>query len=91
VAKRRLWRKILIVVVITFSILLIVGSIASYKFINLWPWDIFLNRLTEAQIEQKLSAFKRNYPKVIKGNWEPSSFHMSKLMRQEVDNLKNLE
>jgi hypothetical protein len=88
--KRKIWKKILMVVAIVFSIFIIAGSIASYMFINLWPWELLLNRLTEAQIEQRLPALKRNYPNVIKGNWEPSPFHMSKLMGQEVDNLKKL-
>lgn len=35
-------------------------------------------------------GFSRNYPEVIKGNWEPSPNYMDKLMKNEIEDLKNL-
>ena len=35
-------------------------------------------------------SFHRSYPEVIKGNWEPSPFHMKLLMEEEVDELRDL-
>ncbi len=35
-------------------------------------------------------AFRRNYPKIIKGNWEPSTLEMQQILNSEVEKLKEL-
>lgn len=47
---------------------------------------------SEKFVEKKVKEgkIKRDYPEIIKGNWEPSAHYMSELMQDEVDNLKKL-
>lgn len=53
---------------------------------------IFLGLVTQFPEEEPEpeESFHRSYPDVIKGNWEPSPFHMKQLMEEEVDELRDL-
>jgi len=51
---------------------------------------IFLITQFPEEVPKPEESFQRSYPEVIKGNWEPSPFHMKLLMEEEVDELRNL-
>ncbi|MBS3116961.1 hypothetical protein J4421_05185 [Candidatus Woesearchaeota archaeon] len=44
----------------------------------------------EVVINNPSIAFNRNYPTIIKGNWEPSTTEMTQILNSEVDELKEL-
>lgn len=46
--------------------------------------------LAEVVINNSLIFFKRNYPKIIKGNWEPPTTYMSQILNSEVEELREL-
>jgi len=46
--------------------------------------------LSEEEIQEKLPTLTRNYPDVVKGNWEPNSSFMHKMIRTDSDELKAL-
>ncbi len=41
-------------------------------------------------INNPLTTYTRNYPTIIKGNWEPSTAQMSQILNSEVEELKDL-
>src|SRR3989338_7746077 len=45
---------------------------------------------TGAAINNPQVTFTRNYPAIIKGNWEPSTTEMTQILNSEVDELKKL-
>ncbi len=47
--------------------------------------EIIINNPPQAE-----AKFSRNYPSVIKGNWEPSTDHMSQILDSKVEELKEL-
>ena len=46
--------------------------------------------LPEEEIQEKLPTLTRNYPDIVKGNWEPNASFMSKMIRVDADELKEL-
>ena len=46
--------------------------------------------LTEEEIQEKLPTLTRNYPDIIKGNWEPNADYMEKMIISDSDRLKDL-
>ena len=52
--------------------------------------DVIANiPLSEGEIKGSIGKFGRNYPRVIKGLWEPSSIHFNKALR-DADRLKEI-
>lgn len=71
------------IIVILFIIFMILGRLGILD--RLRPGE----SSQSAEIPENLD-FSRHYPEVIKGNWEPSSSDMGKILKNEVKNLKNL-
>lgn len=70
---------------------IIVGSFLMHSYFGIWPWDAFgMKTFSEEELQEKALTFTRNYPEVIKGNWEPSDMHMAKMLRDDPDRLKEL-
>ena len=46
--------------------------------------------LSMEEIEAKAGTFTRNYPDVIKGNWEPNGHHMERMILKDSDRLKEM-
>ncbi len=81
----------ILIVFIIISIIAIIGSLLIHNRLGLWPKDLISNRIfSREQMEEKAAGLERNYPKVIKGNWEPSSFHMSKMLDEDLNKIKSL-
>lgn len=82
---------ILIILVFVISMISIAGSLFIRNRLGLWPWDLISNQpLSGQQLEKKATGFERNYPQVIRGNWEPSSFHMAKMLREDLEAIEEL-
>lgn len=82
---------VLILIILSISIIFIAGSFFLRIRLGLWPWDLILNQpLSSEQLEKRAVNLERNYPIVIKGNWEPSSFHMATMLREDVGRIKEL-
>lgn len=83
-----------LLIVIIVTILLAILTAISFFFQSksgLWPWDLILNRpIGEKELAKRASDLKRIYPAVIKGNWEPSSFHMAKMLTEDSDRIREL-
>ena len=45
---------------------------------------------TEVVINNPPTTYSRNYPAIIKGNWEPSTQEMTQILNSEVEELKDL-
>jgi len=88
-------KKILIAALFVIFIVLVAASLLIKFNSGLWPWE-FLDVATASisfskeQAEQKALSFSRNYPEIIKGNWEPSSFHMTKMLNADSGRIKKL-
>lgn len=82
---------LLIILIFVISIIFIAGSLLIHNRLGLWPWDLISTRsISTKQLEKRAATLKRNYPEVIKGNWEPSSFHMTKMLDEDLDRIKEL-
>lgn len=83
---------VLVLIIFIFIVsVFIAGSLFVHTRFGLWPWDLILNSPpSNEQLEKRAITFKRNYPNVLKGNWEPSSFHMAKMLREDLDRIKEL-
>ncbi len=64
--------------------LLIVSSVFALVLI------IFLVTQFPEEEPKPEESFQRSYPEIMKGNWEPSPFHMKQLMEEEVEELRDL-
>ena len=59
--------------------------------VGLWPWQFGETKsLTKQEIEARAGTFERNYPEVIKGNWEPGADHMERLLVLDEQRIKDL-
>ncbi len=71
---------------------LLVGAFFIF-YLDLPKWIIKMGMpkpLPEEEIQEILPTLKRTYPDVIKGNWEPSSFYMNKMITKDSDELRDL-
>lgn len=91
IMKQKGFALVLILIIFIISIISITGGLFVHTRFGLWPWDLILNgSLSSKQLEEKAAAFKKNYPAVVRGNWEPSSFHMTKMLREDLGRIKEL-
>lgn len=82
---------ILIILIFVVSIIFIAGSLLIHNRLRLWPWDLISTRsIPTKHLEERAATLKKSYPEVIKGNWEPSSFHMTKMLDEDLDRIKEL-
>ncbi|MBI3103557.1 hypothetical protein HYZ05_01325 [Candidatus Daviesbacteria bacterium] len=80
-----------LIVFIIISIIATLGSFLIHNRLGLWPWDLITNQpLSAKQLEKRANSFQRSYPEVIKGNWEPSSFHMTRMLSEDIYRIKDL-
>lgn len=88
-SKHPLRHKILRILATIFGILLLLGLLSFRGCIGLWPWQMMETEpLTQEEIETLKPTFTRNYPDVIKGNWEPNANHMERLLVLDEDHIK---
>lgn len=71
----------------TGKILIILTILA---FIILGFYFLRLNTFTPSNSPKNEVVYQRNFPKVIAGNWEPSTEHMLKIIAEEKGNIKSL-
>ena len=85
------WVIISIIVIIgIFLVAVIAGSLFLKNFAGVWPWQLpSMGSYSDKEIEDKAITFTRNYPDTIKGNWEPSPFHM-KYVLDDAEEIKEL-
>lgn len=85
------WHRVALYILAVILIISIAGSFFIHTVLELWPWDLTANRLLSSeQVEEKATAFARNYPEIIKGNFEPSYFHMLKMLKEDSEKLKEV-
>ena len=66
-----------------------VGALWLIGFSPLRIWAfISAPRVTDVEAERAGRTLTRTYPAVIKGNWEPSTFHLDQILAFEVDSLQ---
>lgn len=91
ILKKLLNKNLLGCIFFVFLTLLIVFNLFLYVISGKWFWETFMYEpLTEAEIQEKLPTLIRNYPDIIKGNWEPNQGYMEKMLMSDSDRLKDM-
>jgi len=85
-------KKIVKIILIVFVCTILVLGFLFFKFIvGLWPWQMNETQsLTTEEIEARAGTFLRNYPEIIKGNWEPGADHLERMIVLDEQRIKDL-
>ena len=91
-AKPSRLKKVLKIVGIVLAVLLPLLAFLFFQFIvGIWPWQMNdVEPMTTEEMEAKAGTFERDYPEIIKGNWEPGADHMQRLLAFDEKRIKEL-
>lgn len=83
-------KTVIIIILGLVLIAAVIGSLFLKNLAGVWPWQFpSMGSYSDKEIEEKALTFTRNYPDLIKGNWEPSPFHM-KYVIDDAEEIKQL-
>jgi len=91
VKKKLLDKRVLGGIAATFIISFIIINGLTYMTSGFFFWDVMATHsLPMNMVQEKAGTFTRNYPEVIKGNWEPNALHMERMMVLDLERIKGL-